>query len=413
MASNNDDRAGGDTIPPPRRVNSLQSIMKLRPVIGAEWSTIAFVLNRDMIKPDGSLDELHAVVFPLGSFHDREEAEDHAKKVISITGHPGVVTARYGTPFPLTSKFNPENVVEVGVDTKGRLVELESAQYKREKEEYEKRVKIERDIMKEAEEESNIESIEHFKRQCYLAIKNRSTYQVHTREAETAWANYKKREAAVREHFARHPEHEASWLEYLKEKLTERGELDLYTGIETAYLELRDELLGLSNDTEQPNTDNINCECPGIVCSGFTDKTPDNPTPSVETSYTDKSEECDGGACMSTQPKECDGGVCMSIQPEECDGGVCMSTQPEECDGGVCMSTQSTDKIELSPTYPVEVVLSTDDTDDDMISPEDLNTDTGESPIVHSDPGIADNERQYVLAPAQTNTLTKRGKNKR
>ena len=99
MASRDDNRAGGDTVPPPRRVNSLQSIMKLRPTIGSEWSTLAFVLNRDMIKPDGSLDELHAVVFPLGSFSDREKAEEHAKNVIAITGHPGVIAACYGAPL--------------------------------------------------------------------------------------------------------------------------------------------------------------------------------------------------------------------------------------------------------------------------------------------------------------------------
>jgi hypothetical protein len=245
MANKQDNRAGGDIVPPLPKVNSLQALMRLRPKRGNEWCTFAFVLNRDIIKSDGSLDELHAVVFPLGAFDDQLKAEEHAKNIISLTGHPGVISAKYGSPVPLTTKFDPSTVTEVPVDMKGRIIELESSQYKRERDEYEKRVKQERDIMKEAEEETNPDSIEHFKRQCYLAIKNRANFQVHSREADTAWQNYKKREMAVRDHFARHPEHEKDWLPYLKEKLTERGELDLYYGMESAYKEIRDELLGL------------------------------------------------------------------------------------------------------------------------------------------------------------------------
>jgi len=263
MAKKCDNIAAGDTFPPLPKVNSLQALMRLRPKRGSEWCTFAFVLNRDMLQSDGSLDDLHAVVFPLGAFDDQAKAEEHAKNIISITGHPGVVAARYGAPVPLATKFDPQTVVEVPVDVKGRLIELESAQYKREREQYEQRIKRERDIMKEAEEETDPDNIEHFKRQCYLAIKNRATFQMHSREADSAWQNYKKREMMVRDHFTRHPEHEKQWLPYLKEKLTERGELDLYYGIENAYTELKDELLGLidsdsadESSPEQPMTPN-------------------------------------------------------------------------------------------------------------------------------------------------------------
>jgi hypothetical protein len=61
-------------------------------------------------------------------------------------------------------------------------------------------------------------------------------------------AKKKKRETIVREHFKTHPDHEKNWLSYFKEKLEERGEAQIYDGIESAYLELRNELLGLNND---------------------------------------------------------------------------------------------------------------------------------------------------------------------
>lgn len=272
---------GAASVPPPSRVNSLQALTRLRPKRGCEWGTFAFSLNRDMIKPDGTLDELHAVVFPLGAFSDQSAAEEHAKNIMAITGHPGVVAARYGAPVPLTTKFDPNATTEVYLDN-GRIVELETAQYKREVEEYERRIKQEKELVREAEEETDPDSIEHFKRHCYLAIKNRASYQVHTKEAETAWQAYKKREMAVRDHFARHPEHEKEWLPHLKQKLTERGELNLYIGIEAAYNEIRDELLGLIESDD----------------------------------------ECDSGVCMvekheEKSHKDCEDGICHVEKHEE------------------------------------------------------------------------------------------------
>lgn len=264
--------AGGDIAPPVPKVNSLRALTRLRAKRGCDWCVFAFSLNRDMIKPDGTLDDLHAVVFPLGSFDDQNKAEEHAKNIIAITGHPGVIAAQYAAPVPLTIKFDPNAVTEVPVDMQGRLIEMESAQYKRERDEYERRAKQEREIMKEAEEETDPNSIEHFKRACYLAIKNRAAYQHHKREADSAWENYKKREMTVRDHFARHPDHEKNWLPYLKDKLTERGELALYQTLEAAYSEIRDELLGLIETDDESELSGVDSEpssddqCVGGVC---------------------------------------------------------------------------------------------------------------------------------------------------
>jgi hypothetical protein len=326
-----------------------------------------------MIRPDGSLDDLHAMVFPLGAFDDEAKASEHAKNIISITGHPGVIAARYGTPVHLTSKFDPNIVTEVAIDPKGRLIELESAQYRHERAEYERRAKQERDIMKEAEDETDPDSIEHFKRQCFVAIKNRSAFQLHSKEAETAWENYKKRETAVREHFARHPEHEKEWLPYLKEKLTERGELNLYLGIEAAYKEIRDEILGLRDDD-----------------SGDQDT-------------------CDGGVCFPTaKPTE-------DVAPTDiCSGGVSFPSDKSKeevspiniCVGDACFpSVKSKDEVPVpdqslkQPSIePIgadkigdKCVVSQDQSpgDDDMIDSEDV-PEHKESSLPTNDQGFID-----------------------
>jgi len=280
MSDNTDTIVASDVVPPVRKINSLQALTRLKPKRGSEWCTFAFVLNRDMIKPDGSLDELHAVVFPLGAFDEQEKAEKHAKSIIEITGHPGVIAACYGSPIPLTTNFDPSVVEDVPVNMKGRLIKLESDQYKRDREQYEERAKIERELVKEAEEETDPDHIEHFKRQCYLAIKAKAKYQHHLDEYKSALDAYKKRESLVRDHYNRHPEHEKEWLPYLKEKLIERGESDLYQMLETGYNELRNELLDITDTT------------------------------------------CDDGVCVVSQDTTCDDGVC--------DNGVCIVSQDDD-----------------------------------------------------------------------------------
>ena len=330
--------AAADIVPPPVRVNSLQALVKLRPIRGCEWCCIAFVLNRDMIKSDGTLDDLHAVIFHLGSFEQREKAEEHAKNIIATTGHPGVIVSRYGAPVKLSSNFDPNTVVDVPVDIQGRLVELETAQYKLEREGYEKRAKAERDRLKEAEEETDPNSIEHFKRQCYLAIKNRSRYLMHKKESEAAWQDYKKRESLVRSHFQRHPDHESAWLPHLKEKLTERGELDLYNGMESAYKEIRDELLGLNEN--KPVRDNIACECPGGSCWGLPRTCPPEGICLAQSEGTVCLAQSEGAVCQSSEGASvrCPNEVCINNAKKEgeeaakitCARGMCTREKKEE-----------------------------------------------------------------------------------
>lgn len=247
----NSDVCGIDTIPPPSKIDTLHNIMKLKSPSGSEWNVFAYVLNLDMIGPDGKLDDLHAYVFPLGSYDKEEKASKHVEKVILETGHSGVCYAEYGAPVPLNTKPDIKTISKITVDTEGKLKKLESAQYKRDRDVYEKRQIIEREMMKEAREETNPDSIEYFKRQCFLAVKHKTTYEANKKETETSWKNYKMRTKLLQEHYSKYPEHEVQWLPYLKEKLIERGESDQYYFIESGYNKYRDELLGISST--EPN----------------------------------------------------------------------------------------------------------------------------------------------------------------
>lgn len=266
MEHDNYSQTASDIIGPPKKVNSLQALANLEPIPGKEWNVLAYVLNRDMINEDGTLDDLHGIVFPLGSFKNRSEAEKHAKNVIQKTGHPSVITCAYGYPVRLTTKCDPVAMRPVPIDTRGRLIKMEDSQYKREQEEYERKLKLEKEILKEMELETDIDDIEHFKRQAYLTVKNYSIYKRHKQQMKEAFENYQKRRDALRDHYKRHPEHETEWLPMLKKKLSERGEMGLYQRIEAGYNLLKNTKNLL--DTAPQFNHVIDCECPGSTCSG-------------------------------------------------------------------------------------------------------------------------------------------------
>lgn len=218
----------------------LQELSKLTPCnTWSEWCVMAYALNKDMNK-DSSL---YGMCFLLGSFDEREKAESHAKNLIAKTGHSGIVVAKYGYPVPLTTNKTSIPIEEVSVDTRGKIIEMENEQFKKEKADFEKRSKIEEDLVRESEEELKPDTVEYFKRQCYLSITNKASYEFHKSEMKKYEDAYTKREINVKEHYKKYPEHEKQWLPLLKEKLVERGELNLYKHIESAYGEIRETLL--------------------------------------------------------------------------------------------------------------------------------------------------------------------------
>lgn len=234
-------------------INKLKALTRLRSKPGCNWCVFAYALNKDIIK-EGKVDDLHAMVFQFGSFEKKEDAETHAKSIIEITGYPAVVVSPYATAVPLTSKVSDHPTEDVPVDLSGKMLKFESDQYKRDKEEFERRQRIEQDIVKEAEQETDPNSLEYFKRQCYLLVKNTQEAEALQKNLETSRTNIAKYKEKAIEHLKTHPGHESQWLPFLKEKLVERGETRMYARIEKGYLNLREDLLS-------------ELECPGGVCS--------------------------------------------------------------------------------------------------------------------------------------------------
>jgi len=238
---------GSETIPPPSKIEGLQAITKLRPISGCRYCVYTFALNQDIIDENGKVDDFRGMFFILGTFDNKKDAEDHMKDLMIKTKHSEFYISEYGKSIRIETKIDTSNISKIYVDNNNKIKELETEQYKRDKELYEKRVKLENDIVQEAENEYNTDHIDHFQRQCYLALKNKTVYETKKQEIEKSLNNYEKNVSAIREHYLKHPEHEEEWLPNLKEKLTMRGELSMYNIIESNYLKFRDELLGLDN----------------------------------------------------------------------------------------------------------------------------------------------------------------------
>jgi len=252
MNKQNNTKIGYESLPPPSKIEGLQAITKLSPISGCRYYVYTYALNKDIIDKDGKVDDFRGMFFILGSFDNKNEAEAHLEKLIIKTKHSEFYIAEYAKPIRIETNTDPSNISRVYVDTNNKIKQLESEQYEKDKEFYEKRIKLEKEIVEEAENEYNVDHIDHFKRQCYLAVKNRMAFEKHkdliektNKDIEKCAQNYEKYKSTIREHYKNHPEHEDQWLPYLKNKLIERNELHMYNLIESEYLKYRNELLDI------------------------------------------------------------------------------------------------------------------------------------------------------------------------
>ena len=219
----------------PSLIHGMQNIMKLPIEKKNKWNVIAYALNKDIIDSEGNIDPLRGMIAPIGSYDSEEKAMDKAKEVIEKTGHPAIKIIKYGTFAELSTNPDPLIVKTVTVDTKGKIMKLESEEYEKQKELYDKKLLYEKEIMKECEEECDIDHIEHYKRSAYLVTKHYMAYLELKKQSEQMYKNYELRKKVLKEHLDRHPEHEEEFLPYFKNKLVSRGEEELYYTIEKAY----------------------------------------------------------------------------------------------------------------------------------------------------------------------------------
>ncbi|HSW76364.1 MAG TPA: hypothetical protein VLG50_04940 [Candidatus Saccharimonadales bacterium] len=227
----------------PTLLHTMQKIIQLPIEHGVAWSVFAYAVNKDIINEHGQVDDLRAIIFPLGSFNTQQLAQQHVKKVMEETGHSYFIVSRYGLAVPITVKHDQDVIIDVPVDLQGKVIEMENEEFKHQKELFDKRQKLEKELMDECENELNVDHPEHFKRHAFVALKHYTDYLKHKQECEKSFELFTTRQQALQAHFTSHPEHERDFLDFYKNKLMARGEEQLYLSIEQAYKQYRDVLL--------------------------------------------------------------------------------------------------------------------------------------------------------------------------
>ena len=231
--------------PAPTLVRSMQKIMQLPLERGMEWQVFAYCINKDIIGKDNTIDDLRAVIFPLGCFPTQDLACTHAKKIMEQTGHPHIQVVQYGYPAKITTKPDVDVVQDVAVDMKGKIMKMEDETYEEQKRVFEDRQVFEKELMEECDAELDKNHIEHFKMNAYRALKHYTEYLNLQKQGEKLFQQYEMRKRVVMEHYKDHPEHEKEFLPMLKNKLVGRGEGQLYEWVEAAYNKYRNTLLDI------------------------------------------------------------------------------------------------------------------------------------------------------------------------
>jgi hypothetical protein len=225
------------------QVNGLQKLIQQKaPDYSMRWCVQAYALNKDILLEGGAIDPFYGIYIPLGSFATEKEAEEHAKKLIELTGYDSIIVARYASAVPLTDVIEKENIVGVSVNVKGKLVNIENSKYKQENALYEERMKKEQEIQEEAEKETVFEDVEYMKRNCFMAVKNYSSAKYHEDLYKKSMESYEERKKNIRKHASQYPEHKDTWLPILKDKLERRGETELYESTKNGFEKIKENI---------------------------------------------------------------------------------------------------------------------------------------------------------------------------
>lgn len=95
---------GAGTVRREGHISNLDALKKLndaKPPNSYRWFVFAYVVNENIIKEDGSIENIFGVLLPLASFPDSEKAEEYAKIIAYSSGYRGIIVCPRLAPIPL------------------------------------------------------------------------------------------------------------------------------------------------------------------------------------------------------------------------------------------------------------------------------------------------------------------------
>jgi hypothetical protein len=219
----------------------------LTPPPGQEYALFAYLLNRDIVNEDGSLNPLRGLIFPLGSFPSEKKAKKRAHEIFEETGITAVVKTRYAAPTRITSDVDlsgTQTIISVPVGENGKVIkEITDADFTAATKKYEASQALQKELDEEAILEEDPDHPEHFRKVAYAAVRSSQRVQALEQELALLRSLHERNLKNFKTHYGNHPEHENTWLPALASKLRVRGETDLYDEIATYYNTHRDDFI--------------------------------------------------------------------------------------------------------------------------------------------------------------------------
>ena len=235
-----------ESYPINKAVNTYRILENLDVPYGQQYVVYSYFAYKEP-RNDGSIGKQ---VF-LGAYPTPEKAMMRVDEIMKKTGHPLL----YATEACMWEDIDTDpRKVENRDKTRHLRLEKKSKkdlelQYEKDVKEWKIKKEKRENLTKELEEDDILEkdptTVEHYAKNWYTCILNKSQYEYHKGQAEQFLNVFNKRKEKIQDQYRKDPSVDDKWLPLYKTKLENRGETHVFEAMEKGYQLLKDEILKL------------------------------------------------------------------------------------------------------------------------------------------------------------------------
>jgi len=219
-------------------VNTYKLLEKRKPPVDQDFSVYAYFLFSE--PKDGKYGKQ---IF-LGAYPTKKKAFEEVQKVIKETGHDSIYICETCSWEDIDSTIRFDRTFKLDPKLKSEELEKQFQTDILNREEKQKRgEQLDKELEIQQENELNKETIEYYAHNWFNAIKNKASYEYHKSQADYYEKLYSERVDKIRKQYSKYPKYESEWLPLYQERLTRRGEEDVYKFLVQGHDLLKDQIL--------------------------------------------------------------------------------------------------------------------------------------------------------------------------
>jgi len=227
--------------------NTYLALEKAKRPVDQNYAVYAyFLLER-------TVDGLHGYHIHLGNFATRERAAERVQELINITGHQQIYAHDVTRWERIDEVIRHDRIfIKAHDDPNRKQTEDDlNKQYASDLKDEDGRIKKNKEIGRQLDEQQELEgkddTIEHYAQNWFLAIKNKAEYEYHRDRMEHFHKMYVMRKDIIKTQYSAQPHFEEEWLPLYKDRLTYRGEGNVYQAMESGHAQLVEDILGIKH----------------------------------------------------------------------------------------------------------------------------------------------------------------------